>query len=111
MRRVLCSLALLPMLAAALHAQLQSGSILGTITDEQSGVLPGVTITLHGVDITQAFTTDATGQYRFLNLAPGSYMVAAELQGFATLVREHVSVEVGKNVELPLQMKIAALAE
>jgi hypothetical protein len=111
MRRVLCSPALLLMLASALHAQLQSGSISGTITDEQAAVLPGVAITLHGADITQAFTTDATGQYRFLNLAPGSYRISAELPGFATLVRENVSVEVGKNVELPLQMKIAALAE
>jgi hypothetical protein len=48
MRRVLYSLALLLMFASALHSQLQSGSISGTVTDEQSGVLPGVTITLRG---------------------------------------------------------------
>jgi hypothetical protein len=111
MKRWLCSLALLLGVAQTVQAQLQSGSISGTITDEQGGVMPGVTITLRGVDVTAMFTTDATGQYRFLNLAPGSYTVTAELQGFATIVRDQISVEVGKNVELALQMKIATLAE
>ena len=71
MKRWLCSLALLLGVAQTVHAQLQSGSISGTITDEQGGVMPGVTITLRGVDVTAMFTTDATGQYRFLNLALG----------------------------------------
>ncbi len=111
MKRCLYSLAFLLVIARTAHAQLQSGSISGTTTDEQAAVLPGVTLTLHGVDVTQTFATDATGQYRFLNLAPGPYTVTAELQGFGTIVREHVMVEVGKNIELALQMKIAALAE
>src|SRR6266851_2493612 len=111
MRRCLYSLAFLFVIAGTADAQIQSGSISGTTTDEQAAVLPGVTLTLHGVDVTQTFATDATGQYRFLNLAPGPYTVTAEFQGFATIVREHVMVEVGKNIELALQMKIAALAE
>src|SRR5436190_7779698 len=97
--------------AAPALAQIQSGTISGTVTDEQGGVLPGVNVTVQGVDATQTFVTDATGGYRFLNLAPGPYKVTAELQGFTTVVRDNVIVAVGRNVELPLTLKVASVAE
>src|SRR6185369_2650294 len=53
----------------------------------------------------------ATGEYRFLNLAPGPYKITAALQGFTTMVRDNVIVAVGRNVELPLALKIASVAE
>ena len=92
-------------------AQIQGGSINGTVKDEQGGVLPGVTVTAQGVDATQTFVTEGTGEYRFLNLAPGPYKITATLPGFTTVVREDVIVAVGRNVELPLSLKIASVAE
>ena len=103
--------ALLLLWTVSAFAQIQGGSITGTIKDDQGGVLPGVTVTTQGVDATQTFVTDATGEFRFLNLAPGPYKVTATLQGFSTLVREDVIVAVGKNVELPITLKIATVAE
>ena len=50
-------------------------------------------------------------EYRFLNLAPGPYKLTVALQGFSTVVRENVVVEVGKNVDLPFTLKIASVAE
>src|ERR671918_330055 len=97
--------------AMPVFAQIQSGTISGSVRDEQGGVLPGVNVTAQGVDATQTFVTDANGEYRFLNLAPGPYKVTAELQGFTTIVREDVIVAVGRNVELPLTLKVAAVAE
>jgi hypothetical protein len=97
--------------AMPVFAQIQSGTISGSVRDEQGGVLPGVNVTAQGVDATQTFVTDANGEYRFLNLAPGPYKVTAELQGFTTMVREDVIVAVGRNVELPLTLKVAAVAE
>src|SRR3954471_23824445 len=91
-------------LAVPAFAQIQGGSITGLITDEQGGVLPGVTVTAQGVDATQSFTTEADGRYRFLNLAPGPYKVTAALQGFTTIIRENVVIAVGKSVELPMTM-------
>ena len=40
-------------------AQIQGGTINGTVKDEQGGVLPGVTVTAQGVDATQTFITEA----------------------------------------------------
>jgi hypothetical protein len=97
--------------AGTARAQLTSGTITGTVTDQQGGVLPGVVVTAQGLDATQTFVTEAEGRYRFLNLAPGPYKVTAALQGFTTVVRENVIVEVGKSVELPIQLKVASVAE
>src|SRR5689334_23179395 len=113
MKRVIFVLALLTAIATAraASAQIQGGSISGTVKDEQGGVLPGVTVTAQGVDATQTFVTEATGEYRFLNLAPGPYTITAALQGFTTVVRENVIIAVGRNVELPLVLKIASVSE
>jgi hypothetical protein len=111
MKRMSFMLALLIALAAPALAQIQGGSINGTIKDEQGGVLPGVTVTAQGLDATHTFVTEAAGEYRFLNLAPGPYKITATLPGFSTVVRDDIIVAVGRNVELPLSLKIASVAE
>src|SRR5476651_173306 len=95
MKRVSYMLALILAYALPAFAQIQGGSVNGIIKDEQGGVLPGVTVTAQGVDATQSFITESSGEFRFLNLAPGPYKISAALQGFATVVREHVIVAVG----------------
>ena len=111
MKRLSVMLALLLAFALPAFAQIQGGSISGTIKDEQGGVLPGVTVSVQGVDATQTFVTEASGEFRFLNLAPGPYTVTAVLPGFTTIVREGVVVAVGASVELPVALKIAQVAE
>src|SRR5687767_6373058 len=111
MKRVLLVAALVLTTASAALAQLAGGNITGTIQDDQGGILPGVTVTLQGVDITRAAVTDEGGAYRFLNLAPGSYKVTAALTGFSTIVRDGVVVAVGANVDLPFTLKVAAVEE
>jgi Carboxypeptidase regulatory-like domain/TonB-dependent Receptor Plug Domain len=111
MKKLISLLALCLALAAPAWAQIQSGTIAGTIVDEQGSVLPGVTVTLTSTDRTATFTSQSDGRFRFLNLPPGSYTLALELTGFSKLVREAVSVSVGTNVELPLTLKVASVQE
>ena len=111
MKRVLFGLAFALATIEPVFAQLQGGNIAGVVKDEQGGVLPSVIVTVQGVDITRTFTTDPEGQYRFLNLAPGHYKVTASLQGFKTVVRDNVIVLVGQNVDLPMTLSVAAVAE
>jgi hypothetical protein len=107
------ALALLALLltGADVHAQIQGGSISGTIRDEQGGVLPGVLVTAQGLDATLTINTDSAGEYRFLNLAPGPYKVTVSLNGFTTVVRDGVIVSVGRTVSVPMSLRIAQVAE
>jgi hypothetical protein len=98
-------------LAASLYGQAATGNVYGRVTDEQGGVLPGVTVTLSGVGAPWTTTTDSRGGFRFLNLAPGTYSVETELSGFATVERSDVAVNLGANTELEISMKVESVAE
>jgi hypothetical protein len=112
MRRFcLLLLAIACAIAAPAAAQVQSGTVSGTIEDQQGGLLPGATVTLAGSDRTLTFVTGEDGRYRFLNVPPGTYKVSAELSGFSTLVRDNVVVVVGATVDLPFVMRVATVQE
>jgi hypothetical protein len=97
-------------LSASLFAQATSGNIYGSVSDEQGGKLPGVAVTLTGCGAPRSTTTEAQGDFRFLNLAPCTYSVKTELSGFATVERNNVVVNLGTNTELAVSMKIASVA-
>src|SRR5262245_53619631 len=106
MRRITLALALVLGCWLPASAQLQGGGITGTVKDQQGGVLPGATATLQGVDATRSFVTDASGAFRFLDLAPGPYNLTIALDGFRTVVRDGLVVQVGKNVDLPISLTV-----
>lgn len=105
------ALALILAVALPAFGQLQGGNIYGTLRDEQGGSLPGATLTLKGEDRTVTFVTESNGEYRFLNLPPGSYTVTAVLTGFKTVIHENIIVVVGQNVDIPFVMQVAAVEE
>src|SRR5688500_20405724 len=70
-----------------------SGTIHGTIRDQSGGVLPGVTATLSSpvLQVLQLVqVTDAEGQYRFVALPAGTYLMMFALYCFSTLIREYI---------------------
>jgi hypothetical protein len=112
MKRALI-LALLVAFSAVGMASAQSltGTIQGKVTDEQGGVLPGVTVTLTGRTGTQTQVTDGQGAYRFIGLTPGNYSIKAELQGFKTRDQQGIDVGISKTVDVPLGMTVGGLSE
>ena len=76
--------------------------IIGSVTDEQKGVLPGVTVEARGPALQGSRTaaTDQCGQYRLTLLPPGQYEVTFTLQGFATETRTGVTVGLAKDTTL-----------
>ena len=82
MPRALAFLAAL-LVAAPLAAQSLTGTVAGTVTDEQGGALPGVTVTLTGKTGAKTATTQNNGGYRFVALDPGTYSVQTALTGFS----------------------------
>jgi hypothetical protein len=110
----LAAMAAIAVVALPVSAQVQTGSILVRVADQQGGSIPGVSVTLSSpvlVAGTMAGVTDSGGVNRFPSLQPGIYSVKLELQGFRTVVRENVQVVVGQTVPLDLQLSVATVAE
>ena len=100
--------------ALSVEAQVQTGSILVRVADQQGGAIPGVAVTLTSpvlVSGTMSGVTDSGGVNRFPSLQPGIYSVKVELQGFRTVIRENVQVMVGQTVPLDLALAVATVAE
>ena len=101
---VLMTVAACALLAVSAFAQYQTGNIFGKVQTKDGSVLPGVTVTLTGVGAPQNFVTDATGNFRFLNLSPGTYSLKAELAGYGTSTRTGVSVNIGRNADVTMTL-------
>jgi hypothetical protein len=94
-------------------AQIDSGTITGTIRDETAAALPGVTVTARNAANGQTRTvmSGADGRYLIAALPPGQYSVVAELQGFGMVTRPDVTVNVGSAVDINILMSVATLQE
>ncbi|MFL6196195.1 MAG: carboxypeptidase regulatory-like domain-containing protein [Thermoanaerobaculia bacterium] len=88
-------------------AQLQSGNLYGTVTDDKGAALPGVTVTLSGGGAPQVQVTNAQGQFRFLGLGPGSYDLKAELEGFSTIDYPNIVINIGRNTSIEVKLSPA----
>jgi TonB-dependent Receptor Plug Domain. len=94
--------------------ELQTGSIRGKVVDENGQALPGVSVTVTGPALLGKITavTNEAGMYRAPALPPGrDYEVKAELEGFETVIRKGIIVNVGAIVTIDLQMKPSTLKE
>ena len=107
--------AILVVLAAAPRAtaQIDTGSIVGTVTDNTGGVLPGVTVTATQEDTAVVLTaiTNAVGQYTFSGLKVGRYAVSAELQGFKRAVKRGITLSVQDRLDVNFTLEIGAVSE
>jgi outer membrane receptor protein involved in Fe transport len=100
-------------LAVAQTTSATTATVTGTVTDEQSGVLPGVAVTLSGPSMmgVQTQVSDGTGLYRFVSIPPGEYKLVFELSGFAALTRDGVRLTAGFTATINSQMGVATLTE
>lgn len=95
-------------------AQRQTGSIYGTVVDEEGNVLPGATVTLSGPSLlgTRTYVTSDTGKFRFPALSPGpKYELKVEMSGFKTTIRKGLIVSVGKSTEVTITLEVATIEE
>ncbi|HYU78236.1 MAG TPA: carboxypeptidase regulatory-like domain-containing protein [Vicinamibacterales bacterium] len=100
--------------APTAYAQVQTGSIVGSVTDASNSVLPGVLVSLAGERLiggTQTFTTDATGTYRFDRLPPGDYLLKFELQGFKTVERAEIRVNAAFVATVNVKLEVGSVSE
>ena len=91
-------------------AQTISGDITGTVTDTTKAVIPqaDVIATNEATGVSFTATTNPAGEYRFVNLPPGSYTIAVTAQGFAKSVLKGFAVELNKTATANVMMKVSA---
>lgn len=98
---------------APVVAQMNTGVILGAVTDPSGAAIPGaaVTITNEGTQISQGAVTDSTGNYVVPYLIPGMYKVTAEKEGFKTITRTGITLEVDQKARVDLAMQVGAVTQ
>ena len=95
-------------------AQTGSATILGQVTDDGGGALPGVTVTVRSpaLQVPEMSTvTDVRGEYRLTPLPIGTYTVEYSLSGFQTLRLPDVRLTTGFMAKLDQVLKIGQLQE
>ncbi len=96
-----------------LHAQADRGGIKGVDEDANGASVPGAKITLknEATGVSASAASGPSGQFSFLNLAPGLYSVTTEAPGFSKSVQQHVEVGVGSTVALTVTLKPGGVQE
>lgn len=105
------ALVLLVLIAVPAAAQSLVGTVTGTLTDEQGGTLPGVSVTLTGKTGDKTAPTGTDGTYRFVGLDPGTYSVQATMTGFQTRKQENIVVTVGREAVVDFSLKVGGMTE
>lgn len=106
-------LALVLAMPHAADAQ-QSGSIAGLVTDTSGSVLPGVTVEASSpalIEKARTVVTDGSGQYRLIDLRPGTYSVTFALPGFAGVRRDGVELTIGFTATVNAELRVGAVEE
>lgn len=86
----------------AAQAEVDSGTIRGTVSDASGAVVPGVEVTAFapGTGFDRLVVSDATGRYAFLSLAPDTYEIEFRHPDFAVELRRPIDVRVGQEVRI-----------
>src|SRR5262249_8555703 len=77
-------------------------------------VLPGVTVEASSpalIEKTRTAVTDGSGQYRIIDLQPGTYTLTFGLTGFNTVKRENIILSGTQVVTMPADMKVGGIED
>jgi Carboxypeptidase regulatory-like domain len=98
---------------ARLVAQINSGSLQGTITDPSGAAVDGAQISVELADTATARTTvsNGKGEYTLPSLAPGVYTITATKTGFTTYKQTKFNVEVGEVATLNLTLSVGSTSQ
>jgi hypothetical protein len=90
------------------------GTVAGAVKDASGAVLPGVTVEASSpalIEKVRTVVTDGSGQYRIVNLPPGTYSVSFTLPGFSTVKRDGIEVSPNFTSNIDADMRVGAVEE
>jgi hypothetical protein len=108
---ILLGVAVLLFVPAVSSAQ---SAIVGLLTDDSGGVLPGVTVEATSpvmIEGSKTTVTDNQGRYRFVEMRPGTYKLSFSLTGFGTVVRDGIDLPSNFTATVNAEMNVGAIEE
>jgi hypothetical protein len=99
--------------AANAVAQQATAKIVGTVTDPQGAVVPGVkiTVTNTATNVGSEATTGKDGFYQVLDLPIGTYRIVARYQGFRSMEETTAPLEINQALRVDIHLEVGAITE
>ena len=99
--------------SAPVWAQFDTASVVGTVKDASATIVPGAKVTLTNTEtgVSLVRSTTADGNYEFVTVRPGVYLVSAEKEGFSIALMDNVQVQVAARLRVDLQLAVGQLSE
>ncbi len=113
LRRFWTIVACAGLLAGTALAQIDTGSIVGTVRDSSGAAIPKATVTVTNKATNQVLTrmTNDVGEYEVTSLHPGSYSVKAAVSGFTAQEVPDVQIDVQSRVSTDFQLQVGNVSQ
>jgi hypothetical protein len=117
MRLLKRPLAILAFVVSPVYVMAQTGTtgaIAGSVKDVSGAVVPGVTVEASSpvlIEKVRTVVTDAEGNYRIVDLRPGTYVVTFTLTGFNVVKREGIDLTSGFTANVNAELKVGEMSE
>jgi hypothetical protein len=110
---LVCGAMMLATLMRPCRAQVEGGTISGSVLDNSDAAIASATVTVANTQtqVSKSVVTNALGFYSVPNLVPGVYSVSATAPGFQTMVRNAVTLTVGGELTIDLEMSVGEVNE
>lgn len=112
-RRVGLCLLLLSLCAVLAFAQVNTGTLEGSVADPTGAMIPGAKIVIRnqgtGVEINSA--SSEGGLFKVPFLPPGTYTIKVEVQGFRAYEAKNLEIVLGGTANLPVKLEVGSVAE
>src|SRR3954468_14665003 len=95
-------------------AALAQASIGGSVKDTSGAVMPGATVEASSpalIEKTRTVVTDGAGQYKIIDLSPGTYEVVITLTGFKTVRRSGIILEGNFTAQVNAELQVGSVEE
>jgi hypothetical protein len=94
-------------------AQFDSAAVVGTVRDSSAAVVPGAKVTLTSAETGISFvkTTGDDGNFEFVAVKPGMYVVTAEKAGFSIAMVDNIRAQVSARLRVDLVMPVGQMTE
>jgi outer membrane receptor protein involved in Fe transport len=101
------------LMCLAAFAQMDTGSVNGTVTDSSGAQVPDakVRLTSELTGTVRDTVTNAQGYYTFPLVPSGRYKVSVEREGFKTSERSGITLQVNQQVNVPVTLDIGQVTE